>query len=115
MIECSYETLIGAFCMTYYCTDVKKFHDKFCLDTPPVFTFLPEDLHDFRVKFFNEEFNEYGVGFNRRDIPESIDALIDLVYITCGCALLYGIQPSEFVSNAEHLQSENIYEPANDD
>lgn len=101
--------------MTYYCADVKKFHDKFELTTPVVFKFLPEDVHVFRLKFLNEEFTELHDSHNAKDLAGAIDALIDLVYITCGCALLHGVTPREFVSHAESFDSVNIYEPANDD
>lgn len=96
--------------MTYYCADVKKFHDKFGLETPTLFKFVPQDLHEFRVKFFHEEFNELKRDSDKNDLAGAIDALIDLVYITCGCGLLYGIQPSEFHHNASTLVSDSIYE-----
>jgi hypothetical protein len=85
----------------HYCTDVKAFHDKFGLKTPSKFTFIPEDLHHFRSKFFHEELTEFFQGVQENDLAGAIDALIDLVYITCGCALLYGIQPEEFTKMAK--------------
>lgn len=96
----------------YYCKDVKKFHDKFGLVTPPVFQLVPKDLHEFRLKFFNEEFTEYYDAYKDHDLAGAIDALIDLVYITSGAALLYGIDPDQFVNNAATLQSEDIYQIA---
>jgi hypothetical protein len=84
-----------------YCRDVLAFHDKFGLVTPLSFTFLEKDLLDFRVKFFWEEFNEYIDAYRDGDLYTAIDSLIDLVYITCGTALLHGIGPDEFVSGAQ--------------
>lgn len=82
--------------MINYCADVKSFQDKFGLEMPEAFTFISHDLFDFRVKFFIEESKEYEDSHSNSDLPGAIDALIDLVYITCGCALFHGIDPEEF-------------------
>jgi predicted HAD superfamily Cof-like phosphohydrolase len=79
-----------------YTKDVRNFHDKFGLVTPPAFTFLAPDLLKFRVGFFYEEFQEYKDSYDQGDLGTAIDSLIDLVYITCGAALLHGIQDREF-------------------
>jgi predicted HAD superfamily Cof-like phosphohydrolase len=91
-----------------YYNDVKEFHDKFGMVTPPSFTKVPEDLFKFRVLFFEEELNEYVESFETRDLPTAIDSLIDLVYITCGTALLYGVQ-------LEDKPDPIFYEPATND
>jgi predicted HAD superfamily Cof-like phosphohydrolase len=79
-----------------YCADVQEFQEKFGLAMPDVFTFIANDLFEFRVKFFIEEAKEYEESHANGDLPGAIDALIDLVYITCGCALFHGIKPVEF-------------------
>ena len=100
--------------MKYY-NDVKKFHDKFGLVTPATFVLIPQDLHDFRVKFFEEEFAEYVESFETRDLATAIDSLLDLVYITCGAAMLHGFDASIF---GDHPRSDvlgvitNIYDPS---
>lgn len=96
--------------MKYY-NDVKQFHDKFGLVTPPNFITIPRDLFEFRVKFFREEFDEYVESVMNNDLPNAIDALIDLVYITCGAALLTGIYP--FEENHGTYKSLPIGIPAN--
>ena len=101
--------------MTYYCADVKLFHDKFDLVTPPHFQLLSPEQHHFRSRFFHEEYNELYEAGRVGNLPDAIDALIDLVYITCGCALLYGIMPNSMNSIASNLMSDFIYHPANDD
>lgn len=83
--------------MKYY-NDVKAFHDKFGMVTPPSFFQIPTDLYEFRAKFFEEELAEYVESFETLDLPTAIDSLIDLVYITCGTALLHGIGPDAFAS-----------------
>lgn len=81
--------------MKYY-DDVKQFHDKFGMVTPPSFLHFPVDLYEFRVKFFHEELDEYVESHATQDLPTAIDSLIDLVYITCGTALLHGLPSSIF-------------------
>lgn len=101
--------------MKYY-NDVKAFHDKFGMVTPPNFFQIPVDLHEFRFKFFEEELTEYVESFETRDLPTAVDSLIDLVYITCGAALLHGIgfgalyRPRE-MSAAYHSQGFDPFLP----
>ncbi len=88
---------------TSYHQDVKLFHDKFGLITPPSFTFLPDDLHAFRTAFFREEHKEYVDSCNSDDLGTAFDSLIDLIYIVCGAALLHGINDdfTQTVSDTE--------------
>lgn len=88
--------------MNYY-DDVKQFHDKFGLVTPPDFFQIPTDLYEFRVKFFVEEYDEYVESVEKNDLPIAIDSLIDLVYITMGAALLHGIKNSFDLPRANSL------------
>ena len=83
--------------MKYY-NDVKAFHDKFGMVTPPSYFHIPTDLYEFRAKFFDEEFTEYIESFEIVDLPTAIDSLIDLVYITMGTTLLHGISPDIYKS-----------------
>lgn len=82
--------------MPYYYTDVQRFHDKFGLATPEAFRFLPQDLHVFRVKFLEEEYQEYVDSCKSQKLGQAIDALLDLVYVCCGTLLLHGVSPAEF-------------------
>ncbi len=95
--------------MTNYCRDVRAFHDKFDLVTPSSFTFLEQDLHEFRVKFFNEELSELRAAIDCNDVAEAVDALIDLVYITCGAALLHGIDEDKFTDLLSSVRGEEVY------
>ena len=79
-----------------YIADVKAFHNKFGLETPSAFTFLPADLYKFRVGFFNEELTEYIEAHRNADLGTAIDSLVDLIYIINGCALLHGIDVDIF-------------------
>lgn len=79
-----------------YTDDVRAFQEKFGLVMPEKFTFLAQDLFQFRLKFFIEEIKEYEEAVEQNNLPDAIDAMIDLVYITSGCALLCGISVGEF-------------------
>lgn len=101
-------------------SDVREFHDKFGLVTPPSFVLLEPELLKFRVGFFYEELKEYADSVQDKDLGTAIDSLIDLIYITCGAALLHGIQATVFdflverpVPNTISVgQSENYNGPA---
>lgn len=88
----------------FYHQDVKRFHDKFGLTTPPIFSFLPDDLHKFRTGFFREEHQEYIDSCNGVDLGTAFDSLIDLIYIICGAALLHGIDTDEFYEMVESTE-----------
>ena len=72
-------------------TDIRDFHEKFNIsyDGPP--RALPEDLARFRIKFIEEELNEYIKAEAEGDIVEMLDALVDMVYVILGTAYLQGL------------------------
>ena len=69
---------------------VEHFHDKFELsyDGPP--RQLPETLGVQRMDFIGEEFVEYIKAVNAGDLHAQFDALIDIVYVAIGTALMHG-------------------------
>lgn len=54
-------------------------------------TDVSADLAMLRVALLEEEITEFTVATNARDIIELADALADIVYVTYGAALTYGI------------------------
>lgn len=82
--------------MSKYCRDVQLFQNKFGFSVPSDFIFIPQDLFDFRVKFFHEELNEYIDSCTNKDLGTAVDSLIDLVYITCGTAIYHGVGYDKF-------------------
>lgn len=74
--------------------DVGRFHKKFNL--PEVYStrFGPKEvtpeLMDFRIKFLQEELDEFKEGNDETDHAKMFDALIDLVYVALGTAHLLG-------------------------
>lgn len=69
--------------------DVQSFHDRFLIPRPPGPTLLLPDVTSFRVKFMQEELDEYDAAGT---LPDKIDALVDLVYVALGTADLHGIK-----------------------
>jgi len=78
-------------------TDVVRFHKKFGLgDTKTEFPFetgprvVSKEWIEFRIKFMNEELEEFIKGYAELDHAQMADALIDLTYVAMGTALGLG-------------------------
>ena len=76
--------------------DVKDFHLKFGVPTDEGnIPDLPSaDVVDYRAGFMQEELDEYKAACYDGDLAGAADALIDLVYVAKGTALLHGISPA---------------------
>lgn len=71
---------------------VREFHSRLNLpirSTPTVD--IPLDERDLRVRLIFEEADEFAGATRDADLAEIADALADLVYVTYGAALHYGI------------------------
>lgn len=70
--------------------DIQEFHFKYGLyyDGPP--KELTPDLYEFRIKFLQEELQEYIDAVSHGDLEKQFDALLDLVYVAMGTAVLQG-------------------------
>ena len=67
--------------------DIIAFHDKFGIPVADVPTVeLPEELMYFRIKFLQEEVDEFIEAVDAKDDVRAFDALIDLVYVALGTA-----------------------------
>lgn len=71
--------------------DVHLFHRKFRLPHPKVPQLLDHDTANFRIKFMEEELDEFVNAAVRDDLPRAADALIDLVYVVMGTAVMMGL------------------------
>lgn len=72
--------------------DVGNFHEKFNLPTsfePWIRDWDPE-LIEFRIRFMQEELDEFKEGVESINDAKMADALIDLVYVALGTAHLLG-------------------------
>ena len=87
--------------------DIHEFHEKFRLlyDGPP--KTLEGDLLDFRVKFMQEELDEYEEAAAEGDLEKQLDAIIDLIYVALGTLLLQGLLPA-FAPGWNRVQAANM-------
>lgn len=71
-------------------SDIREFHEKFGLLSPRVPEPLNAEALEFRIKFLQEELDEYKKASVEGDLEGQFDALIDLVYVALGTAYLHG-------------------------
>jgi predicted HAD superfamily Cof-like phosphohydrolase len=70
--------------------DVEEFHFKFGIEVPSEPAQLTTDVAQFRIKFMQEELDEYVLATAQGDVEGQIDALVDLVYVALGTSDLQG-------------------------
>ena len=70
--------------------DVKDFHNKFELPIAHKPALPNKELLAFRLKFLKEEVCEFEKAVQEQNLPEMFDALLDLVYVAIGTALILG-------------------------
>lgn len=96
--------------------DIEEFHKKFGLEYEEKPRVLNSEMHDFRVRFLREELDEYegsakiarrlidnphlqgsdqASGDFAMALEDSLDALVDLVYVALGTAYLHGFDFQE--------------------
>jgi len=94
---------------THY-EDVAAFHEKFgvpChINTPLGLPLL--DVWEFRYKFLNEELAEAHLAWEKRDFQKFLDALLDLVYVAYGTALMAGVSPELWDKLWQTVQEANM-------
>lgn len=71
--------------------DIKAFHQKFQLPSLPEPGFADQNLMDFRIKFLEEELQEFKDSCDAGDLAGAFDALVDLTYVAMGTAYLMGL------------------------
>lgn len=71
--------------------DVLSFHVKFGLLAPDVPTHLTERKLRERSQFMLEELGEFNMAAHMQDLPLMADALVDLVYVAMGTAIMLGL------------------------
>ena len=70
---------------------VKDFHEKFGVPMHSTPTILDTETFNFRYKFMKEELDEFVASYIDGDLEGMADALIDLVYVAQGTALMMGL------------------------
>lgn len=70
--------------------DIQRFHEKFGLGYSDGPRPLLKDLSDFRIRFMQEELDEYRDAVRTGNLEKQFDALIDLVYVALGTSYMHG-------------------------
>jgi predicted HAD superfamily Cof-like phosphohydrolase len=71
---------------------VDAFHLKFGVPMPKVPSFMNEEALTFRLKFLREEVQEFEDAHRAGNMKDAADALVDLVYVALGTALMMGLR-----------------------
>lgn len=72
-------------------SDVAAFQAKFDVPMAPKPAFLDAAAGTFRIDFMMEELSEFVEAVETRDLEKAADALVDLVYVAHGTALMMGL------------------------
>lgn len=71
--------------------DIIDFHQEYQVPCSHAPALLDLDAHNFRRAFLQEELDEFQTSYAAQDIEGCADALVDLVYVAMGTALMMGI------------------------
>ena len=88
--------------------DVKDFHQKFgllCHDTPG---HLSRRKLGERIEFLSEELNEFIEACKTQDLAEQADALVDLVYVALGTAVMLGLPWDELWADVQRANMAKV-------
>ena len=88
--------------------DVIDFHSKFGLNYNGKPMLLHKNTTDFRIKFMQEELNEFTHSSSNNDIVGMADALVDIVYVAMGTAYMMGLPWQELWSEVQRSNMEKI-------
>lgn len=95
--------------------DVYTFHQKFgLLPTPATPHFLDQETLAFRLKFMREELDEFIEGHTTGNMADTGDALVDLVYVALGTAVMMGLPFDEMWAEVQraNMTKERCTDPA---
>ena len=88
--------------------DVYDFHNKFDLIGARSPLLLDGPMFVFRDKFIKEETEEFRVAHEQENLADAFDALIDLVYVIYGTAILMGISPEVWAEGWRRVHEANM-------
>lgn len=94
--------------MTTTFQDVLDFHTKYQVPLAEKLTLLSGDELEFRVKFLQEELDEFKKAHEEGNLADAIDALIDLAYVTFGAAQFMGIKTEQWQEHWDIVQHANM-------
>ena len=89
--------------------NVYEFHQKFDLPRGEVDCLLG-DTHaqEYRVKFLQEELDEFVEALGDGDRVKMFDALLDLAYVAYGTALFMGVDPAQWHAGMRAVHQANM-------
>lgn len=85
--------------------DIAKFHEKFSIPQRAESTPIDPDLMRFRLKFLAEELKEANIAAAESNLPDFLDALVDLVYVAIGTAHVFNL---DFATAWASVQEANM-------
>ena len=88
--------------------DVNDFHVKFGVDTPIFPELMNPEAFAFRVKFMQEELDEFVEAHNEGDMVKAFDALLDLTYVAKGTACFMGIDAIQWGAGWDIVHNANM-------
>lgn len=93
--------------------DVAAFHVRFDLPRPMTPRLLDPATQLFRSDFMQEELNEFWIACNpsynmKPDLAKAADALIDLVYVAMGTAVMMGLPWQELWNEVQRANMEKV-------
>jgi hypothetical protein len=72
--------------------DVAKFHKEILeVERPPLPSLISDLFTTEKIRFLNEELEEYGTAAYQGDIVKATDGLLDLIYVALGALYSMGI------------------------
>lgn len=84
------EAMLHGLTLPQLVRDVRAFNERFELPRPMKPTDLDDKLSDFRYNFMCEELAEWNQASCDENRAEQLDALVDLVYVAIGTAVMAG-------------------------
>lgn len=91
-----------------HAADVQAFHDRFDVNHHDAPDFLHTDVFAFRLQFLHEELVEFVQAHVRLDIADTVDSLVDLIYVAYGTLLLMGLTADEINECWDEVQRANM-------
>ena len=85
--------------------DIRSFHKKFKLPQCNVPSLLEKEMYEFRLRFMQEELEEFGEAVKNNDRMKAFDALLDLVYVAMGTAYMMNMPWDD---GWRHVQNANM-------
>lgn len=89
--------------------NVAEFHEKFGLPNGTTDMLMQDPaVQDYRVKFLQEELDEFKEALVTGDKVAAFDALLDLAYVAYGTALFAGIDAAQWHAGMHAVHSANM-------